>query len=189
MLVMPMLLLVASGSIATRKASLLDAVATSRLGRDLAARDRVSTLIAKLEELNPVPRPLETAPEKLSACWRLIFTTSDGILGMKRPPPFRPRPRILQHIDVASLAAKNEEWLFGGLLKNGVRAKLTPRSDGKTVDVGFTQFQIGWARINVDPAKFKGYLETTFLDDELRISRGDKGNVFVLVREGPPKAA
>lgn len=56
------------------------------------------------------------------------------------------------------------------------------------MDVGFTQFRVGWIPFNVDPAKFQGVLETTFLDDDVRLSRGDKGNLFVLVREGPPRA-
>ena len=70
-----------------------------------------------------------------------------------------------------------------GLLKNMVRARLTPRDDGRTVDVQFLRFGIGWLRIPA-PAAAKGVLETTYLDDTLRVSRGDKGNLFVLVREG-----
>jgi len=37
------------------------------------------------------------------------------------------------------------------------------------------------------PASARGVLETTFLDDSLRVSRGDKGNLFVLVRVGAPR--
>ena len=168
------------------KATLLDAIAISDQGRDFSQRDRVRACIEQLEEVNPTPRPVADAPEKLSACWRLLYTTSDSILGLNRPAPFRPRPLILQHIDAFGLAAKNEEWILGGLVKNAVKAELKPRKDGKTVDVGFVQFRIAGFPVNVDPLKFKGVLETTFLDDSLRISRGDKGNLFVLSREGPP---
>jgi len=173
-------------SLAARKANLLAALTDANQGRVLSKRPQVDALIELVEELNPQPRPLEMAPEKLSARWRLVYTTSSSILGMRRPRPFRPRPRIFQHIDVARLEAKNEEWILGGLVKNAVRAKLTPRTDGRTVDVGFTQFRVGGIPFNVGPGRFKGVLETTFLDDELRISRGDRGNLFVLVREGPP---
>jgi hypothetical protein len=31
----------------------------------------------------------------------------------------------------------------------------------------------------------RGELEITYLDDELRISRGDRGNLFVLVMDDP----
>ena len=54
-----------------------------------------------------------------------------------------------------------------GLLKNMVRARLTPRDDGRTVDVQFLRFGIGWLRI---PAA-KGVLETTYLDDTLVAAR------------------
>ena len=79
--------------------------------------------------------------------------------------------------------ALNEEWVLGGLLRNSVRAELIPRDDGRTVDVQFKRFGIGWLRIPA-PASARGFLETTYLDADLRISRGDKGNLFVLVRDG-----
>lgn len=173
-------------SIDVGKASLLEVIDQSSQGRcSPAMRSTVLAEIEALEALNPTPNPLE-APELLTGCWRLIYTTSDSILGVTRPRPFRPRPRILQSIDASKLAAKNEEWVLRGLLKNSVRAKLTPRDDGRTVDVQFKRFGIGWLRIPAPPSA-RGVLETTFLDDSLRISRGDKGNLFVLVRDGPSR--
>ena len=94
-----------------------------------------------------------------------------------------------------------------GALKNTARARLVPRDDGRTVDVSFDRFSIGWLRIPVpalavglrkdartgrrvppaNPPRNAGVLETTFLDETLRISRGDKGNLFVLVRQGPSR--
>lgn len=106
---------------------------------------------------------------------------------MTRKRPFRPQERrILQSIDAAALVAKNEEWVLSGLLKNQVVAELEPRDDGRTVDVQFKRFGIGWLRVPA-PASARGVLETTFLDEALRISRGDKGNLFVLVRQGGPR--
>ena len=90
--------------------------------------------------------------------------------------------------DASALAARNEEWVLLGLLKNQVRATLEPRDDGRTVDVQFTRFGIGWLRVPA-PASARGVLETTYLDGSLRVSRGDKGNLFVLVREGPPRVS
>jgi hypothetical protein len=100
----------------------------------------------------------------------------------------------LQSIDAEKLLARNEEWVLGGALKNQVRAELKPRDagvdgqarPGTTVDVQFKRFGIGWLRVPA-PASARGVLETTFLDDSLRISRGDKGNLFVLVRVGSPR--
>lgn len=100
--------LASSSTLSVRKANLLSAIAHARQGRDISQRPHVEVLFKLLEETNPTPRPLESSPEKLSACWKLIYTTSNSILGMSRPPPFRPRQRILQHIDTSRLLAKNE---------------------------------------------------------------------------------
>jgi PAP_fibrillin len=50
------------------------------------------------------------------------------------------------------------------------------------VNVQFKQFEIGALKIKA-PAKARGALDTTYLDSELRLSRGDKGNIFVLIKE------
>ena len=39
------------------------------------------------------------------------------------------------------------------------------------------------------PDSAKGKLDTTFLDEELRISRGDKGNLFILRQRDPDAAS
>jgi hypothetical protein len=150
-------------------------------GRDASRHSTILSHIEALENENPTPKPLESP--LLSGRWRLVFTTSEAILGTKRLRPFRPRRRILQHINAKKLKAKNVEWVLGGLLRNSVRAKLVPRDDGATVDVIFKRFGIGWLKLPA-PKSARGFLTTTYLDDEMRISRGDKGNVFVLVKEG-----
>jgi len=156
----------------------------ARQGRDEKRRGAVLSHVEALEKENPTPKPLESP--LLSGRWRLVFTTSESILGTRRMRPFRPRRRILQDINAEKLTAKNEEWVLGGLLRNSVRAKLEPRDDGATVDVIFKRFGIGWLKLPA-PKSARGVLTTTYLDDEMRISRGDRGNVFVLVKEGPSK--
>ena len=156
----------------------------ARQGRDERMRGTVLSHVEALEKENPTPKPLESP--LLSGRWRLVFTTSESILGTRRMRPFRPRRRILQDINAGKLTAKNEEWVLGGLLRNSVRARLEPRDDGATVDVIFKRFGIGWLKLPA-PKSARGVLTTTYLDDEMRISRGDRGNIFVLVKEGPSK--
>ena len=170
---------------ALAKTQLLGLCEAAGQGRDLARREAVSQCVDALERLNPTPQPL-AEPALLGGCWRLAYTTSDSILGSTRMKPLRPMPRILQSINADELKAKNEEWTLGGLLKNQVIADLVPQADGRTVDVQFTRFGIGWLRIPA-PKSARGVLSTTYLDETLRISRGDKGNLFVLVREGPSR--
>ena len=168
------------------RGALMAACSKAKMGRDPSEHANVLAKLEELEALNPTPRPLD-APDLLTGCWRLMYTTSESILGMNRPRIARPRyGRIWQSINAETLEAKNEEWLWQGFLKNSVKAELVPRDDGRTVDVNFKWFSIGWLPIKA-PASVVGVLETTYLDDEIRISRGDKGNLFVLMKIGPSR--
>lgn len=61
-----------------------------------------------------------------------------------------------------------------------VRAELSPTS-ASAVDVQFIEFKVGPLKIKA-PETARGALDTTYLDEDLRVSRGDKGNLFVLVK-------
>ena len=58
---------------------------------------------------------------------------------------------------------------------------MTPLSKRK-VAVQFQTFYIFSLLPIKAPPTARGELEITYLDDDLRISRGDKGNLFVLSR-------
>ncbi len=69
---------------------------------------------------------------------------------------------------------------------NAVDAALTPKEGSVSeVDVQFTWFKILGLIPFKAPARAKGTLDTTYLDEDLRVSRGDKGNLFVLLMEDP----
>lgn len=53
------------------------------------------------------------------------------------------------------------------------------------VGVQFRQFRIFGLIPVTAPESAKGKLDTTFVDSTVRISRGDKGNLFVLVQRDP----
>ncbi|PNH01789.1 putative plastid-lipid-associated protein 4, chloroplastic [Tetrabaena socialis] len=147
-------------------------------GAAATAEDKadVERLASALEKLNPTPQPLK-APQLLSGSWRLLYTTSDSILATNRPALLRPRGSIYQIIDVERLKARNNEtWPFF----NAVTADLTPVSANK-VAVQFRTFKLFGGLISITaPDSARGELAFTYLDETLRVSRGDKGNLFLL---------
>lgn len=145
----------------------------------------VEALASELERLNPTRKPL-ARPDLLSAKWELRYTTSSSILGTTKPGFLRPSGPIYQYIDAEGLRAKNQE---SAPLYNSVTAELTPLSDSK-VKVQFKVFKLLNLVSVKAPERAVGELDVTFLDDELRISRGDKGNLFILTAaERGPGAA
>ena len=141
-------------------------------------KQEMDTLFTKLEKLNPTSKPLKS--NLVNGDWSLEYTTSDSILGKGGFPRIGP---IIQAIDTTTLSAKNSEVVsyFNFLpVTREVTAELSPENDQLT-NVQFKKFSIGPVGFNA-PESFKGYLDITYLDDDLRLTRGDKGNIFVLTR-------
>lgn len=138
-------------------------------------KNAVDALAKELERMNPTKNVL--GPE-LSARWKLEYTTSESILGTKKPPFLRPFGPIYQTIRAEKLEARNQEtWPFF----SAVEATLEPVNSSK-VNVKFQTFYIGSIIPIKAPDSARGELTITYLDDDLRISRGNKGNLFILSR-------
>ncbi|VAH95254.1 unnamed protein product [Triticum turgidum subsp. durum] len=100
---------------------------------------------------------------------------------MQRPKFLRPYGMIYQAINTDTLRAQNMETLP---YFNQVTANLVPLNSRK-VAVRFDYFKI-FSLIQIKaPGSGKGELEITYLDEDLRVSRGDKGNLFVLKMADP----
>ena len=69
------------------KTDLRNAIAKTNRGISTTANDRqvIASIIARVEDLNPTPAPL-LAPELLAGDWRLLYTTSQELLGIDRIP-------------------------------------------------------------------------------------------------------
>jgi hypothetical protein len=142
-------------------------------------RTKMLLLFDKLEKLNPTRKTL--ASPLTSGVWVLEYTTSDSINGKK--DGFDRIGPILQSLDVAALTACNEEVVDYKLAKvsRKVTASLKPVSPTK-VAVQFEQFTIaGFLKFKA-PSSFAASLDITYVDSDLRLSRGDKGNIFILTK-------
>jgi len=190
------------------KSELLEAIAGKNRGILATEIDRQGILaaIARLEDRNPTPRPLE-ATDKLSGNWRLLYTTSQELLGIDQFPLLK-LGQIYQYIAASEAKLFNIAEVYGLPLLEGlvsVTARFEPVTE-RRVQVRFERFILGLQRLvgyqtpnqfiqqieagkKFPPVDFslqsreqQGWLEVTYLDDDLRIGRGNQGSVFVLTK-------
>ncbi|CAN4108070.1 unnamed protein product [Withania somnifera] len=158
------------------KLELLQAIAPLDRGAEATPEDQklVDQIASKLEAANKVKEPLKSS--LLNGKWELLYTTSQSILQTKRPKFLRANGKIYQAINTDTLRAQNmETWPFF----NQATADLVPLN-ARRVAVTFDTFKIAGLIPIKNRGSGRGQLEITYLDEEIRISRGDKGNLFIL---------
>ncbi|PON60035.1 Plastid lipid-associated protein/fibrillin conserved domain containing protein [Parasponia andersonii] len=142
-------------------------------------QDRVEQIARKFEALNKIKDPLKS--NLLNGKWELMYTTSQSLLQTQRPKFLRPNGKIYQGINVDTLRAQNlETWPFF----NQATANLVPLNSRK-VAVKFDSFKIASLIPIKSRGSGRGQLEITYLDEELRISRGNRENLFILKMVDP----
>ena len=190
------------------KAALLEAIAGKNRGLIASNTDKQAILaaIAQIEDRNPTPRPVE-ATDLLNGDWRLLYTSSRGLLGLDQLPLIK-LGQIYQCIRAAESKVYNIAELYGFPFAEGivsVSARFTPVSE-RRVQVQFNRSIIGLQRFlsyrnpaefieeietgkkftaldfNLNPEQQQGWLDITYLDEDLRIGRGNEGSVFVLTK-------
>jgi hypothetical protein len=188
------------------KSSLLEAIAGINRGLMATERDKQAILIAiaQLEDRNPTERPVESGL-LLDGNWRLLYTTSKGLLNIDQLPLLK-LGQIYQCIRVKTKSVYNIAEVYGlpyleGLV--GVTARFEPVSE-KRVQVKFERSILGLQRLigyqspgdfvqqietgkkfaaidfSLDSRDQQGWLDITYLDNDLRIGRGNEGSVYVL---------
>ena len=190
------------------KASLLEAIAGKNRGLLATEADKqaILALIAQLEDRNPTPRPTEAA-DLLDGNWRLLYTTSTELLGIDKVPLFK-LGQIYQCVRAKEAKIYNIAEVAGIPYLEGiisVTATFTPVSE-RRVNVRFDRAISGLQRLidyqypdqyikmietgkkflaidfSIQNREQKGWLDITYLDDDLRIGRGNIGSVFVLTK-------
>lgn len=190
------------------KTALLEAIAGKNRGilATQIEQQAILAAIAQLEDRNPTPHPVE-ALDQLNGNWRLLYTTSQGLLQIDRFP-FLKLGQIYQYIQANTAQIYNIAEVQGPPYLEGlvaVAARFEPQSD-RRVKVDFQRGIFGLQRLidyrspnsfiqqlesgkkfaaidfNITNREQKGWLDITYLDDDMRIGRGNEGNVFVLTR-------
>ena len=188
------------------KSTLIDLIVGTNRGllANQQQQQAILAAIANLEDFNPTPNPLG-ASNLLEGNWRLLYTTSKALLKIDRFP-FCKLGQIYQCIRVESNSVYNIAEIYGipsleGLVS--VTAKFEPVSQ-RRVQVKFQRSIIGLQRLigYTTPGNFiqqielgkkftafdfliqseqqQGWLDITYIDDDLRTARGNEGSVFVL---------
>jgi len=163
----------------------------------------VLTLVHDLEEQNPHPQPTQ-APDLLAGNWEMLFTTSKSILGFANLP-LTTLGGIYQYIDpdrakVYNIAELQSLPLLSSIVS--VVADFTIVSE-RRISVKFTRSVIGLQTllkyenplqmieqlangtklIALDTpiqSRRDAWVDITYLDHNLRITRGNEGNIFIL---------
>jgi len=191
-----------------KKTQLLEAIAGKNRGLGATEADKVMILsaLAQLEDYNPNPRPFEV-PHLLEGDWLLVYTSSKSLLNLDNFPLLN-LGKIYQSIRLEGSKIYNIAEISGlPYLESvvSVTAKFTPISE-KRVSVGFERSIIGLQRLinyqspqpfiraiaegqkftaidfNIASREQQGWLDITYLDENLRIGRGNEGSVFVLTK-------
>lgn len=187
------------------KAGLLEAIAGKNRGLLATETDKIAILsaITRLEEANPTPRPLEAA-DLLEGNWRLLYTSSKGILNLNQFPLLE-LGQVYQYLRTTEQKVYNIAEFVGIPYLEGivsVCARFEPVSE-RRVNVRFERSISGLQRFlgyqspdnfiqqiesgkkftaldfDIKSRDQQGWLEITYLDSDLRIGRGNRGNVFV----------
>ena len=190
------------------KTQLLNVIASTNRGLLATELDKQAILaaVANLEDQNPTPRPLE-ASEMLDGDWRLLYTTSKGLLNIDRLPLYK-LGQIYQCIRVSTNSVYNIASVYGLPYLEGiisVVASFEPVSIAR-VQVKFERSILGLSRLidfkspssyiqqiesgkkftaidfPINSTNQQGWLDITYLDNDLRIGRGNEGSVFVLTK-------
>ncbi|CAI0555169.1 unnamed protein product [Linum tenue] len=167
-------------------------------GTTSGKKSEIQELVQQLESQNPTPDPTLNL-HKVDGCWKLIYSTI-SIMGAKRTKlglrDFITLGDLFQIIDVAESKAVNViKFNVKGLnLLNGQlaivasfnidsksRVTITYRESTITPDQLMNVFQKNYDLL-LNIFNPEGWLELTYVDDEMRIGRDQKGNIFVLER-------
>ncbi len=190
------------------KETLLEAIAGKNRGLLATETDKQAILaaVAQLEDRNPTPQPVE-ARELLEGNWRLLYTTSGGLLNIDQFPLLK-LGQIYQCIRTSEAKIYNIAEFYGlpyleGLVSvvagfeavsewrvqvkfersiSGLQRFIGYQSPGDFIKEIAAGKKFPAIDVKIENQDRQGWLDITYLDNDLRIGRGNEGSVFVLTK-------
>jgi len=190
------------------KTQLLETLAGQNRGLFSSAAQKalIADRIVQVEQRNPTRNPTRN-PKLLEGDWRLLYTTSRELLGTDRLPLLQ-LGQVYQCIrvqtqQVFNIANLNASPFPGGLISVAARFEV---ATNQRLTIGFERFVVGlrpllgyqdpsqWIEqlqtdrrflaldIKLQTGDRQGWIDVTYLDENLRIVRGNEGSVFVLTK-------
>ena len=149
----------------------------------------ISSMVIKLEGNSKFN--LKSDIEKLKGLWELRWSSSNS--------PFLSYSPLIDNLQILNPTKLNAMNLLkprgvNGIIGTGIIAELYPlnniRVGVKFTRAGFIGPNIGFTKLNAlaqIKREQKGWLDITYLSKNLRICRGDKGTLFILLRRNDEK--
>lgn len=198
--------------IAVRKESVRRLANQARTGK-LRDRSLLLDAISSLEACYDNSEPLRFDAARITGMWGLLYNgPSDPEVEIESNEqrlegPFLSRLRPIgealalrqrgprQRIDVPGGRVDNIApfTILGNTGELLITGSAKPLEDGERLGVTFDAVEIRLGslppfRIDLRWANASGWVRTTYVDDDLRVGRGDKGSVFVAAKVGSPTA-
>jgi PAP_fibrillin len=192
------------------KTKLLDAIAGKNRGLLASPTDRqaILTAIAELEADNPHSRPLVDGLDLLAGNWRLLYTSSQSLLGIDRVPLIqlgeiyqclRMESQTLYNIAevsnfipglnglvsvVASFEAVNERRVNVRFNRSiiGLKKLLKYQYPDDLITAIENGQRLTAIDLPINNSSQNAWVDITYLDETIRVGRGNEGNVFVLTK-------
>jgi len=192
----------------SRKESVRRLANAARMGK-LRDRRQLLDAVASLEACYENPEPVRSDAARITGTWGLLYNgpedpeVKNESEEQRLEGPFLARLRPIgdalgirqkgprQNIDIPGGRVDNVAP-FRALGNSGellITGAASPFEDGKRLGVTFDAVEVRFGslpplRLDLSWVNASGWIRTTYVDDDLRIGRGDKGSVFVATRIG-----
>ena len=165
------------------------------VGHTEADRARMEAAIDALVAAAPPPEKANTSHDRLTANWRLIWTSERETLFLlkKWPGPGKTKAtttQAYQRIDVNAGTLNNAVvFVSGNVFEVDSTIQVADPDDVEDVRVDFSfdaaRLALRWPfKVTVPvPPVGKGWFDNLYVDDTLRIARDSRGDTLVVVRD------